>query len=372
MESILPFLFYAFLVIVAINGGYYLFFFSFAFSKKPKVKSLSKEIGVSILICSKNEETNLKINIPKWLEQDYHTFELVLINDASYDETPEIIDAFAKKDTRITTVHVENNEAFWGSKKYALTLGIKKAKYDTLLFTDADCYPKSKHWIRSMIGAFSTTKTIVLGYGAYAYKRRSLLNMLIRYETVLTAMQYFSYAVLGNPYMGVGRNLGYTKSLFFEQSGFMSHMEIASGDDDLFVNKAGTKSNTAIRYIESTHTVSEPKSSWKSWFIQKRRHISTARHYNLLDQFLLGLFYISQLGGFLVLIILLIFLHKWIWVLAIWGLRYLIVGFAIGGSAQKLKEKNILFFFPVLEVFLIWVQLSIFSANLISKPNRWK
>jgi len=196
--------------------------------------------------------------------------------------------------------------------------------------------------------------------------------MLIRYETLLTAIQYFSYALAGNPYMGVGRNLGYTRSLFFEQSGFMDHMGIASGDDDLFVNGAGTKSNTTIQFTEDTHTVSEPKSSWKSWFIQKRRHVSTAAHYKKMDQLLLGLFYLSQLGGVLLLIMLMVFWYKGMWVLTIWGLRYLIIGFVIGGSAKKLKEKNLLFFFPILEVFLIWVQLSIFSANLISKPNRWK
>ena len=296
MESILLILFYAFLSIVTINSVYYLFFFRFAFSKSPKAKPSPKEIGVSILICSKNEADNLKTHIPKWLEQDYDTFELVLVNDASYDDTPSIIDAFAEKDIRITPVHVENNEAFWGSKKYALTLGIKKARYDTLLFTDADCYPKSKQWIRSMSSAFEENTDVVLGYGAYELKKRSWLNMLIRYETLLTAVQYFSYALAGNPYMGVGRNLGYTKSLFFEQRGFMSHMDVASGDDDLFVNEAATKSNTTICYIQDAHTVSEPKTSWKSWFIQKRRHISTATHYKKKDQFLLGLFYLSQLG----------------------------------------------------------------------------
>ena len=294
MELLLTYLFYFFLGVVTINVGYYIFFFVFAFAKAKKAKS-SYLPPVSVIVCSKNEAENLRKNIPQWLAQKYHDFEIVLINDASWDDTKDVIEEFAKKHAKIVQVHVENNEAFWGSKKYALTLGIKKASHQHLLFTDADCIPTSNYWIQEMAGHFVGKKELVLGYGAYEKIKGSWLNKLVRFETVLTAMQYFSYAIAGRPYMGVGRNLAYTTNLFYEQRGFIDHMKVQSGDDDLFVNQAGTKENVSINYNADSFTLSIPKKTFSDWYTQKRRHVTTASHYRFLDKFFLTKnFYISS------------------------------------------------------------------------------
>ncbi len=360
-----------FLVVVVINITYYLFFFLFAFAKANYIKPKTFP-PVSIIVCSKNEAENLRNNIPKWLDQEYAEFELILINDASYDETESVIEEFAKKHSSITQVHVENNEAFWGSKKYALTLGIKKAQYPYLLFTDADCYPSSRYWIQEMAKHFVSTKEIVLGYGSYEKVKNSWLNQLIRFETVITAMQYFSYAIGGRPYMGVGRNLAYTSQLFYKQRGFMDHMNVQSGDDDLFVNQAATKKNVAINFDPKGYTISIPKMSFGSWYTQKRRHISVAKHYRFSDKFFLGLFHLSQVLFFLLLTVLLITMWEWQLVLIIIGIRYLISWISVGVSSFKLNEKDIPLLYPIHELFLLFFQLSIFITNLISKPTRWK
>jgi cellulose synthase/poly-beta-1,6-N-acetylglucosamine synthase-like glycosyltransferase len=224
---------------------------------------------VSLIVCSKNEAKNLRINIPKWLDQDYPELQLVLINDASTDQTKDVIELFAASDKRITVVNVENNEAFWGSKKYALTLGIKRAKHKILVFTDADCVPASRQWLQRMANAFKDKKELVLGYGAYKKIKGSFLNSLIRFETLFTALQYFGYAQWGRAYMGVGRNLGYTADLFYEQSGFINHIDIQSGDDDLFVNGASTSQNTALCCHKDSFTISEPKTSFAAWSHRK-------------------------------------------------------------------------------------------------------
>lgn len=188
--------------------------FSFA---KPIVNG-EYTLPVSVLICAKNEAENLEKNLPYILEQEYQNFQIVLINDASIDNTLKVMESFAHRDSRIKIVDVRNNEAFWG-KKYALTLGIKSAKNDLLIFTDADCRPAGKHWLKQMVGSFSNTQTIVLGFGGYQTIKHSLLNQLIRFETVLTAIQYFSYAISGMPYMGVGRNMAYHRDEFLEFEG---------------------------------------------------------------------------------------------------------------------------------------------------------
>jgi len=364
-------LFYFFIAIVFIQLFYYLGIFGkFAFAKPQQITP--KKLPVSVVVCAKNEEENVKKYIPLLAQQDYPDFEIVLIDDASSDETLEVFEEFEKDFPNIRLVKVENNEAFWGNKKYALTLGIKATKKDYLLFTDADCFPTSKDWITSMTSHFTMNKTIVLGYGGYEKVERSFLNKIIRFETILTAVQYFSWAKLGLPYMGVGRNLAYKKEEFFNVNGFIDHIQVRSGDDDLLINQAANKTNTTISYTPESFTYSKPKKTYKEWFTQKRRHISTAEHYKFFDKMQLGLFFISQLFFFLLVIILLAFQFQWIAVLAILATRYTVVWTVIGCSAGKLKENDLKIWFPVVEIALILTQINIFITNIFSKPVYWK
>ncbi|EPR74240.1 N-acetylglucosaminyltransferase [Winogradskyella psychrotolerans RS-3] len=279
---------------------------------------------------------------------------------------------FEAENDNIKLVDVKVNEAFWGNKKYALTLGIKVSKHDFLVFTDADCTPNSKKWLEQISSNFSNEKSIVLGYGAYAKKKFSLLNKLIRFETVMTALQYFSYANVGLPYMGVGRNMAYRKDLFFNNCGFNSHMSIKSGDDDLFINEVANTSNTSLCFTKESFTVSEPKTTFKAWILQKRRHISTANFYKLNHKVLLGVFYITQLLFWIFGISLLIIGFSWPLIVSLIGLRLIIQWFCFGFTAKKFEETDLIILMPILELFLITTQLSIFIANLISKPKHWK
>lgn len=364
-------LFYFFIAIVFIQIFYYLGVFGkFAFSKPQEITP--KRIPVSVIVCAKNEEENVKKYIPLLAEQNYPDFEIVLIDDASSDETLEVFEEFERQYSNIRLVKVKNNEAFWGNKKYALTLGIKAAKKEHLLFTDADCYPTSKNWITAMSAQFTKEKTIVLGYGSYEKISNSFLNKIIRFETLLTALQYFSWAKTGKPYMGVGRNLAYKKDEFFKVNGFIDHIQIRSGDDDLFINQAANSDNVTISYSPESFTASEPKTSYKDWFIQKRRHVATAEFYKTFDKMQLGLFFISQLLFLLLPISLLIFQFQWILVLSLIGFRYLVTWIVIGFAAGKLKEKDVMYWYPIIEIILIFTQINVFVTNIFSKPAHWK
>ncbi|GAA4024255.1 glycosyltransferase [Flavobacterium cheonhonense] len=363
--------FCVFIAVVVIQFLYYIVVFGkFSFAKPQTVNP--KRVPISVIVCAKNEEENVKKFVPLLAEQDYHTFEIVLIDDASSDNTLEIFEEFEKQYPNIKLVKVENNEAFWGNKKFALTLGIKAAKYEYLLFTDADCYPTSKDWITSMSAQFTQQKNIVLGYGAYEKISNSFLNKIIRFETLLTATQYFSWAKIGKPYMGIGRNMAYKREEFFKVRGFMDHMKIRSGDDDLFINQAANGDNTTICYVPDSFTYSTPKTRFKDWFTQKRRHVSTAKHYKLFDRNQLGLFYVSQLLFLLLPIVLLAFQYQWIAVVSIIGFRYLFAWLTLGFAAGKLKEKDVMYWFPIIEIVLIFTQLNVFITNTFSKPVHWK
>ena len=360
---------YSFVAIAVIQIIYYLFFLSIAFHKNNK--KVQSNIPVSVIVCAKNESENLLSLIPLLLKQGYPEFELVLINDASSDNTLEVLQHFQEKDARIRIVNVENNEAFWGNKKYALTLGIKAAKYNHLLFTDADCIPASDDWIEQMSQSFSEKKSIILGYGKYDSKKFSLVNLMVRYETLLTAIQYFSYAKLGSPYMAVGRNLAYTKDEFFSVKGFINHMHIRSGDDDLFIQDAAKKKNTTINIHPDSFTISDAPKTFKDWFRQKRRHISTASHYKFKHKFLLSLFFISKLCIWLLTPFVLIWTPE-VLNLSVIGVYFLFNFLVVGFSAKKLKESRVIYFLPFLEIFLVLFQITIFIANTISKPTHWK
>ncbi len=369
--TIFELLFYAFIVVVALQSIYYLLIFSNLALLKPKTTKPNKH-KVSVIVCAKNEAEYLKAHIPLLANQDYPIFEVILVNDGSTDSSLDIMEIYSNKYHNVQVVNVEQNETFWGNKKYALTLGIKAAKYDYLLLTDADCKPLSRYWIKQMSAYFEDSKSIVLGYGAYAKIKYSILNKLIRFETLLTAVQYLSYALVGHPYMGVGRNLAYRKEEFFENNGFVDHMGILSGDDDLFINQVATKDNVTLNISPYSFTKSQPETTFTNWFKQKKRHVSTSYKYKMKHKIVLSVFYFSQLLFWILSIFLLASQYKLTTVLILFlctiASKYLILGI----SAKKLREKDLILLLPLLELFLICFQLSIFISNLFTKQNRWK
>jgi len=357
-----------FAVVVLVNCIFYFLFGKLLFIKKTSPGPNDKPI--SVIVCAKNEAENLRNYVPILLSQHYPQYEIILINDASTDDTLEVIKHFASLDSRIKIVDVVNNEAFWGNKKYALTLGIKKAKYNHLLFIDADCKPASNQWIQHMAGQFTDQKQLVLGYGPY-FKKKGFLNTLIRFETAMTALQYMSFAKWGLPYMGVGRNLAYTSELFYANRGFMSHMRVRSGDDDLFVNEAATTSNTALCIAPDSFSYSLPKNTWNEWIMQKRRHLLTAYHYKLKHKIILALYAIFNVLFWLFMPVLFIF-ESWMPVLILVAFRFLVQYLVVGLGIKKLKESGIIPFIPFLEIVLIFSQILVLIKNKSSQPVVWK
>ena len=366
--------FFLFIGFVLLQLCYYVCVFSkFAFYRVGD-KKVDKFPAVSVIICAKDEAENLKTFLPSIYSQEYDNFEVVLINDRSLDHTDEVMESYAEKyagKTKLVNVAMSNNNRFIGNKKYALTLGIKAAKYNHLLFTDADCKPVSKNWIHSMSQSFDSKTKLVLGYGKYSRLKHSFLNMLIRFETLQTALQYFSYALKGMPYMGVGRNLAYTKELFMNNNGFYEHLDILSGDDDLFVNQVADEENTGICIDKDSFTVSNPKTTWAAFIHQKRRHISTSSHYKWKHKFLLALYYFSLIGFWATSIWLFIKLFNWKIVLALFLIRWIVWWIINYKTARKLDESGLVLFLPVLELALISFQFLIFVMNLIKKPKYW-
>jgi len=370
MDKALWTIFVIFMASAAIQLFYtWMFFSRIAFSRKKKGNPGS--VPVSVVIAARNEYDNLINNLPPILEQDYPEFEVVLVNDASDDETLTLLDEFRDKYKHLKIVNLPENLNFFKGKKFPLSMGIKSAKYEHLLLTDADCRPRSERWIAAMAGNYQENIEIVVGYGAYR-SEKGILDKLVRFEALHVAVQYLSFAMAGLPYMGVGRNLSYQRSLFYRNKGFSSHYRVSSGDDDLFINKVATRMNTAVEISADSHTLSRQPSSFAAFLRQKKRHLSTAGHYKFRFKALLGLYSVSQFFFWISFIILLIFGYNILFLLSLWALRVFSQMIILKSSMIRLKEKKLLLFSPLLEFIFIFINPLLAFSNLIYKQDKWK
>ncbi|MCU0440517.1 MAG: glycosyltransferase [Raineya sp.] len=275
--------------VVFIQFFYHIFFHTrFLFYKSKASLDYDSQKPISIIIAARNELENLKVLLPLLQKQNYPKFEIIIVDDRSIDGSYEFLYDERNKDTRIKIVRIDHTPDHISNKKYAITLGVKAAQYEHLLFTDADCYPESSNWVAWMTTEFVESKDFVLGVSPYQ-KQKGILNWIIQHETFTTAIQYLSYAFAKIPYMGVGRNLAYRKHIFIENKGFNDHLKIVGGDDDLFVNQHSNSQNTTICIQKEAHIFSYPKTTWKSWLGQKNRHLSVGKFYKKKHLFLLGL-----------------------------------------------------------------------------------
>ena len=326
---------------------------------------------LSVIICARNEERNLKNNLTSILEQDYENFEVVLVNDCSIDDSDLVLREFSAKYSKLKVVTINEHERFKHGKKFAVTIGIKAAKNEHLIFTDADCRPASKDWLRHIQNNFSPATDIVLGYSPYQ-KLTGFVNKLIRFETFFTALNYLSFALAGKPYMGVGRNMAYKKSLFFKGKGFASHMHILSGDDDLFVNQNATSSNTAIEIHPNAQVWTDPKTTLLSWLKQKIRHQGAGKVYKIEHKRMLSM----QAGSAILFYSTLFFLAgmnaQWWFLVSVYLIRLVAQAVIYLPIFKRLNYPDLIWWLPVFDFIYYFYVLSISIVSLFKKKVEWK
>lgn len=365
-------IFIVFLSSAAIQFFYYAFFYLKA-GLYRKIPDSHDHKPVSIIICAKNEEENLRNFLTSVLEQDYPEFEVIVVNDCSEDNTYSVLGELLQGYPHLRICDISRDPKFSHNKKFAQFIGIKAAKNELLLFTDADCHPESDKWAEGMTSHFDEKTEFVLGYGGYE-TGKGILNRYIRYDTMMIALQYTGMALRGMPYMGVGRNLAYRRSVFFNNKGFGSHSHLVSGDDDLFVNKLARRQNTAVEIRSETHTRSVPPSSFAELFRQKRRHLTTANHYKLRDRIILftepatrTLFYIS-------LVILISRLYLWQFAVAVFAARLILQSVTIKLATKRFNEPGIFIFSVFFDIFSQFLNLTFYMSNYLQShvKNQWK
>jgi glycosyltransferase involved in cell wall biosynthesis len=361
-------LFYLFVFVSFLQLLYYWWFFRRVAFYAPEDRIQTQQHPVTVIVCARDEAANLARNLPGVLVQTYpSTHEVIVVNDNSVDETKYLLDELKKTFKHLQVVNLEHEAKLIPGKKYPLSIGIKEAKHEIVLLTDSDCVPASEFWMQKMQNGFTDGIEIVLGYGAYN-KKPGILNKLIRFETFHSALQYLSYALAGTPYMGVGRNLSYTKKLFFQNKGFSSLNHVPGGDDDLFINLVATNTNTTVVIDPDTFTLSEPKKTWADWSRQKSRHYSTGKYYKAKHRWLLGIYAVSHFL-FYPLFIASLLCFSWKLALGIFMLRFISQGWLLYKSMYKLNEKDLWPWWWLLDIWMFFYYL-IFAGSLWKKPRQ--
>lgn len=327
--------------------------------------------GVSVVICARNEKENLRQHLPAILAQSYPDFEVVVVNDASWDGSDEVLTDFKEQYPQLKVVEIGEEIKRIEGKKFPLTLGIKAASKEIILLTDADCKPVSNEWIAWMVAPYHNPNIeMVLGYSPYENKF-SLLNLFIRAETSLTAMMYASMALSGKPYMGVGRNLSYKRDLFFKHKGFASHHHIPAGDDDLFVRDAATPYNTAVVLNPKSRMLSLPKNKVKKWVQQKKRHLFVGRFYAPAIKRILGAFALTHFL-FWMSIAALFVLAPSAWIPSVIVLfRWLLQWPVVYIASQKLGYRLLALFMPFMDIAYVFYSLFGAFVFTFSKKPKW-
>ncbi len=329
--------------------------------------------GVSVIIAARNEAHNLLDYLPAILDQDYPMFEVIVVDDGSEDNTRDVLDQIALHYPRLKRSFVPRQARIISSKKLALSLGIKAARYDYLLFTDADCRPATNKWIQEIMRTFDNNpdNEVVLGYGAY-FTSKGLLNRLIQYDTLFNGLHYLGAARCHHPYMGVGRNMAYKKGWFLSNHGFTSILGEMAGDDDLLVNHNAKGKNTAIVTTPDSLTWSVPKQTWKSWWQQKRRHLSVSPRYTLRSRIRLTAEPMTRVAWYALAVLLLCFgtdiVRMAVGVLLL--IRLIIRWTVINLSAKRLGVKKIGCDIVIWDILLPLISLLILITPY-RKPKHW-
>ena len=344
-------------------------------SNEPLSKPTFQDgIPVSVIICAKNEAHNLQRFLPKILAQDYPVFEVLVVDDASEDDTAMVLANFQRENAHLQILTLRKGaKRDMSGKKFALSKGIQNAKYEALLLTDADCMPSSNAWIGRMVRHLGRKDIeIVLGYSPYETLEKWGLNAMIQYETLWTATQYLSFALIKMPYMGVGRNMAYQKSVFDNNHGFVSHKNVQSGDDDLFINQVANAQNTRIEIASDAFCYSVPPATWGAWYRQKHRHLSAGTHYQAKFKVLLGLIVASHFIFYSTLIATFFLEHCYITTITLFIVRLIVLVILFQKIIQKLNSPLTFWLIPLIDFLYIFYYLILFPTTLLNKHIQWK
>jgi len=355
--------FYLFWLIILVQLSYWIFFvWEFNIIKGKKTSEKVDSESISLVVCLKNEEHNLTENFTSWTTQIDGESELILVDDFSTDDTYAVASRLCLEFNLGQCIKSSFDRP---GKKQALTDGVQTATKDFILITDADCNP-SDQWKQAMAKYLLPKTDFVLGFAPF-YQKAGFLNLFQRFECVLTALQYFSYAQAGLPYMGVGRNMLFRKAIFDAK---IYEDQIASGDDDLLVSALANKKNTELCMNKEAFVYSEAPATTKKYWHQKLRHISSSTKYSPKVKILLSLFSSTQILTYIILPLILTTPY-WQEALILLLIKLLTMAFTLRKTGKLLAEEDLFKMTPFLDLSLTIYYLILALSYPFKKKTTW-
>lgn len=353
---------------------YYLIVYGkIAFKKQFTTKILENEElpPLSVIVAVKNDEYNIKSKLLEILEQDYPKYEVIVVNDASTDDTQYVLKGLSVLYPHLKVVNIVENVNKFQGKKFPISIGIKSAKYEHLVLTKANCKPNSFEWLKHIASNFTANKEIVLGYASVANKK-GLLNKLMQYDHSIRAMNYLSLALLKKPYMGEGYNLAYKKSLFYKVGGFIKHYNLSAGDDDMFINQVANDKNTSVVLSPLSQMSFDSYRTYKDWIKSKKSNIISRKHFKLSHRLLLTILPSSTILFYLSIVAIFLIALPWQYAVIAILLKYILQIFVYYKAFKRLEIKKISIFAPILEIYQIILNLILELRIIMTKKTKWR
>ncbi|MCD8288241.1 MAG: glycosyltransferase [Porphyromonadaceae bacterium] len=258
---------------------------------------------VSLIVYARDNADFLRRHLPEYFKQDYPDFEVVVVDDASTDDTQDLLHLYAQQYPRLYSTYVPLDACVLSHRKLAITLGFKAIKTDYAVVIDARCVPSSSYWLRNMMRRFSDGVDLVMGYTRLDMPSLPETRYWV-YDRMLFAANYLSCALLGAPYMGEGTNVAYRKSLFFDHKGFSRTLKFRFGEDDLFINETAVAGNSRVEMARDSFVDVRSDDNSPLWSLLKLRYCFTApylRHSHrglfIGEQWSTYLFYVALVVG---------------------------------------------------------------------------
>lgn len=336
-----------------------------------KLKENDELPPLSVIIAVKNDEYNIKNKLIEILEQDYPTFEVIVVNDASSDETEFVLKGLSAIYHHLKVVNIVENVNKFQGQKFPISIGIKSAKYEHLVLTKSDCKPNSFDWLKYIASGFGKNKEIVLGY-ACVENKKGLLNKLVRYDHAIRAMNYLSFALCKNPYMGEGYNLAYKKSLFYKVGGFIKHYNLSAGDDDMFINQITNSKNTSVVLTTPSFVKYDSFRKYKDWIKAKKSNIISKKHFKTSHRFLLNLLPFSTFMFYLCIVALFFIGIPWPYIVLALLLKFILQIFVYYKAFKRLRIKNLFIFAPILEIYQMILNFFLELRIATTKKSKWR
>lgn len=227
---------------------------------------------LSVILVTKDTGKALEENLPLILQQDYPSFEVIVINAHFSGTDEETLQRLSATYPHLYHTFIPQSTRYISLQKLGIAMGIRASRHEWLVFTDPHCHPVSPHWLRSLARHFTTETDVVLGYSGFE-GGQGWNACKVKAQNLFGSMRYLGMALAGRPYMGIGRNLAYRKGLYERHKGFADHLQLQRGEDDLFINEVAHRGNTQVATGPDSivrQPVPSDKRLWRKEQVQRR------------------------------------------------------------------------------------------------------